>query len=122
MYTIDKIYMGGREIPAPIQWDITKENVTTQYSGKSTLDGTMHNSVIRTRETIKASFGLLDEDAFEYIDNLTSGNVVEVMYHAPNKEKRKKANYICGRKSATTLVFKDGKGYYKGLSFTLTEV
>ena len=122
MYTVDKIYMGGQEVPAPIQWDITKENITTQYSGKATLDGTLHNSVIRTRETIKVSFGLLEEEMFEHIDSLTSGNVVEVMYHAPNKDKRKQAKYICGKKSASTLIIKDGKVYYKGLSFTLTEV
>lgn len=122
MYTNDKFYMGGQEIPAPIQWDITKENVVTQYSGKATLDGTLHNSVIRTRETIKVKFGLLDEDSFAYIDTLTSGNVVNVMYHAPNRERRKQADYICGKKSAATRIIRDGKGYYSGFSFTLTEV
>lgn len=122
MYTDHKIYMGGQEIPTPIQWDIVKENVTTQYSGKATLDGTLHNSVIRTRETITVRFGLLDEDSYAFIDALTSGNVVNVMYHAPNRAKRKQADYICGRKNAATRIFRNGKGFYTGFSFTLTEV
>lgn len=122
MYTNDKFYMGGQEIPAPLQWNIAKENVVTQYSGKPTLDGTLHNSVIRTRETIKVKFGLLDEDTFTYIDTLTSGNLVNVMYHAPNRDKRKQANYICGKKSTATRIIRNGKAYYTDLSFTLTEV
>lgn len=119
-YGIFKI--NGVRIPTPIKWDMSQENVVTAYSGKATLDGKLHNSVIRTRDTIKVSFGVLRPDELTLLQELISGNTVKVNYPAANKSGYEEKEYIVGSRSFPMLKIIKGRTYWQGLDFTLTEV
>lgn len=109
-------------IKAPVSWKVTTKKVTTSYSGKATLDGTLHYSVIRTRDTIQAKWGLISATEKSKITELVSGNAVSVRYPESVSEGMVEKVFYVDNISAPLAKVINGITYWSGLTITLTEV
>ena len=67
---MSEFMMNGLDIPAPVKWSVVDQPVTTAYSGKQTLDGKLHNSVIRHRRVITCQYGFLGSDEVNLLRDL----------------------------------------------------
>lgn len=116
-------YINGLKIPVPIEWSTTRQSVTTSNSGKVTLDGRMHNSIIRTRDVITVKFGMLTDAEAALLDTLLfAGNVIMASYPDRTPSGGNSKKFIVGAVSAAVKIIKDNATYWTGYAVTLTEV
>lgn len=114
--------INGIDIPAPVKWQVIDQPVTTAYSGKQTLDGKMHNSVIRYRRVITCQFGLLDLDTVNLLRNMLSNNTILFRFPEANDIGFDEARFIPQQQTRPLKNVKNGLSYWSGMQFKLTEV
>ena len=119
---MDEFKINDTVIPVPVKWQVQEQAVTTAYSGKQTLDGKLHNSVIRHRRVITAQWGMLKGAEVAVIRRLLSGNIIKVRFPEANEEGFEEINVIPGQHTRPILVIVDGETYWKSLQVKLTEV
>lgn len=114
--------INGIDIPTPVKWQVQEQAVTTAYSGKQTLDGRMHNSVIRSRKTITAQWGMLKGSDIALLRQIFAGNNVLVHYPEANDLGFDEAHFIPGQQSRPIRIVTNGETYWKSFQIKLTEV
>ena len=119
---MDEFKINDTAIPAPVKWQVQEQAVTTAYSGKQTLDGKLHNSVIRQRRVITVQWGLLKGADVALLRQLLAGNSVLVRFPEANEEGFEEINVIPGQHTRPILVIVDGETYWKSFQVKLTEV
>ena len=119
---MSEFMINGIEIPAPIKWQVQEQQVTTAYSGKQTLDGKMHNSVIRNRRIITAQWGFLKGADVALLRQLLSGNNVLVRFPESNELGFDEVSFIPGQITRPIRIVMDGETYWKSFQVKLTEV
>lgn len=110
------------EIPAPVKWQVQDQQVTTAYSGKQTLDGKLHNSVIRHRRMITVQWGLLKGTDVALLRQLLAGNSVLVRFPEANELGFDEVRFIPAQTSRPIKIVVNGETYWKSLQVKLTEV
>lgn len=110
------------DIPAPVKWQVQEQQVTTAYSGKQTLDGKMHNSVIRIRRIVTAQWGLLKGADVALLRQLLSGNNVLVRFPEATELGFDEVSFIPGQITRPIRTVIDGETYWKSFQAKLTEV
>lgn len=115
-------FIDGSPIPAPIKCQIVDQPVTTAYSGKQTLDGTMHNSVIRMRRVITLQFGLLSGDDVRALRTAFAKNKVSLKYPEATTGGTETGDFIPGQATRPMKIVRNGMTYWSGMQIKLTEV
>ena len=119
---MSEFMMNGLDIPAPVKWSVVDQPVTTAYSGKQTLDGKLHNSVIRHRRVITCQYGFLGIDEVSLLRDLLKGNKVLLRFPEANDLGFDEAYFIPAQQTRPLKIVKDGVTYWNGMQFKLTEV
>lgn len=117
----DLFKINNTAIPTPISWDRKQNPIKTTYSGKATLDGTYHNSIVRWQNVITVRMPALTGAQISAIDTLLrSGNTISFTHPTPAGSQVTKVYFV----SAINDKLKRISGaaqLWSGYSFTLTE-
>ena len=114
--------INGVGIPAPISWQVVEQPVTTAYSGKATLDGRLHNSVIRKRKVITAKFGFMNGQELKKILELLDDNTARFRFPDAAETGFFESSFIVNSITRPLKKIIDGESYWTGLQIKLTEV
>ena len=119
---MSEFMINSTNIPAPVKWQVQEQQVTTAYSGKQTLDGKLHNSVIRTRRIITAQWGFLTGSTVALLRQLFASNKVLVRFPEANEQGFEDVYFIPGQQTRPVKIIADGVTYWTNFQIKLTEV
>lgn len=116
--------INGVEIPTPIGYEPSIEDLSSDQTGRVTLTGKMVKDVVAVKITYKCTWKRLSWEDTALILNAIDGKPKVTFTHAdprvPNQWITKE--FYVGQRGNTALDLSEGKGFWNGLAFSFIEI
>ena len=116
------ITVNGVVLPDPAQYQYSLNDVDSDKSGRSTINGKMHRDRIAQKTKIEVTWNTLSADNVKKIIQATNNQTLNVKFlNTYNNTYETKTMYVSS-KTATMVDIRNGKVRYKGLKIDFIEI
>ena len=116
------IAVDGITLPDPSQYQYQLNDVDSEKSGRSTINGKMHRDRIAQKVKIEATWNLTSAEDTKKILQATNKQTLSVKFlNTYNNTFETKTMYV-STKTTSMITFKNGIAKYKGLKIDFIEI
>ena len=114
----------GVAIPTPTTYKWNEEDLSSEETGRETLDGTMHKDIIAVKDYYECTWKKLSWAAAAQLLNAISGKAKVSFTHLDPKMPNEwvTGDYYVGKRNSVALDLSDSPRAWKDIAFTFTEV